>query len=196
MNIRLASKITCRMVSLVLLMTAGFPRTGSATPHEHASSSEREDSRGSVNATARAENVTVVRMLSSTGAAIALSAAQAAAQRSGSKVVIAAVDAYGYLVALLRMDGAPVVSIRVAESKARTAAELKTPSLALQKLVDGGNPSFLSITSLAPLEGGIPILVDGIVVGAVGVSGMDAATDATIAKAGADAAGLTPASTR
>ncbi len=187
MNIRLASKVMCRNISPALLIIAGVPHTVSAAPPDRVPSSDNR---------ARAQNVTVVRMLSSAGAATAVAAAQAEALRNGSKVVIAAVDAYGNLVALLRMDGAPIVGIAAAESKARTAAQLQAPSLVLQKLVDGGKPSFLAIAGLAPLEGGMPILVEGVVVGDVGVSGVDPDSDAAIAKAAADAAGVTGGTAR
>lgn len=128
-----------------------------------------------------------VPMLTAAGAGQAVAAAEAAARLEGGAVVIAVVDAQGQLIALLRMDGAPLIGISVAQAKASTAAQLRTPTVALQRLVDGGTFSLLAAQGLAPMEGGVPVVIDGVAVGAVGVSGMDGPTDARVAQAAVDA---------
>lgn len=125
--------------------------------------------------------------LTAKGARIALAAAEAEAARHGWRVCIAVVDAAGNLVAFERRDGAPVPSIELAAAKARTAAQFGLPSKVFQTLVDEGQPSALSARGLTPLEGAVPILLDGVVIGAVGASGAAAAEDAAAAQAGAGA---------
>jgi uncharacterized protein GlcG (DUF336 family) len=100
-------------------------------------------------------------------------------------VTIAVVDDGGHLIWLQRLDGAPPISAAIAPAKARTAALGRRESKLYEDMINQGRVSFLSAPDLpAMLEGGVPILVDGDCVGAVGVSGVKSAEDAQIARAG------------
>ena len=99
-------------------------------------------------------------------------------------VTIAIVDDGGHPLALERLDGAAPVSAYIATEKARTAAMGRRPSASYEEMINGGRTSFLSAPLTAMLEGGVPILVDGQVIGAVGVSGVKSNQDAQVANAG------------
>ena len=121
-------------------------------------------------------------------ARVALAAAEAEALRGNWKVVIAVVDDGGHTMLLARLDGAQWSSIETAVEKARAAVAWKRPSRLLEESVNNGRTAFLSISQgMALLQGGVPIEVDGAVVGAVGVSGVRAADDEVIALAGINA---------
>ena len=102
------------------------------------------------------------------------------------KVVIAIVDSGANLLYLERMDGGLVGSVRIAERKARTAVQFKCPTKDFETGLAGGTTSLLKLDIL-PFEGGIPVLADGAIVGAIGVSGGTPAQDGQVAQAGADA---------
>ena len=115
-------------------------------------------------------------------------AARVEAEKNGWAVVIAVVDDGGHTVLLTRLDGAQWSSIETAVEKARAAVAWKRPSRLLEESVNNGRIAFLSITQgMAVLQGGVPIEVDGALVGAVGVSGVRAADDEVIALAGINA---------
>jgi glc operon protein GlcG len=117
--------------------------------------------------------------------------AEAEARKNNWSVSIAIVDDGGHLLWLQRMDGAAPVSAEIAPAKARTAALGRRESKVYEDMINQGRMSFLSAPSLEGLlEGGVPIVVDGQCVGAVGVSGVKSAEDAQIAKAGIAALGL------
>ena len=103
-------------------------------------------------------------------------------------VVIAVVDDGANLIYLQRMDETQIGSIEVAQEKARTAIKFKRPSKALEDAVAGGRNAILKLPGALPVEGGVPITVDGKIIGAIGVSGVTSQQDGQIAKAGADAA--------
>lgn len=112
-------------------------------------------------------------------------AAEAHAVQKGWAVSIAVVDAGGHLLWLQRLDGAAPISAQIAPAKAHTSALGKRESKIYEDLINQGRMSFLSAPGLQGLlEGGVPILVDGQVVGAVGVSGVKSSEDVEIAKAG------------
>jgi glc operon protein GlcG len=112
-------------------------------------------------------------------------AAEAEALRNGWKVSIAVVDDGGHLLWLQRLDGAAPISAQIAPAKARTAALGQRESRVYEEMINQGRVSFLSAPGLeALLEGGVPIVVDGSFVGAVGVSGVKSSEDVQIAKAG------------
>ena len=113
-------------------------------------------------------------------------AAEQKAQENQWKVSIAICDAGGHLLWLQRLDGAPVMSATIAPDKARASALSGKPTKALEDMVNGGRVAALAMT-IKPLEGAEPIIVDGNVIGAVGVSGVAAADDARIALAGVNA---------
>ena len=114
-------------------------------------------------------------------------AAEAEAVKNNWKVVVAIVDDGGHLLYLQRMDEVQIGSIDIAIGKANTSVRLKRPTKAVEDVIAGGRTAFLSVPHLMALEGGIPIVVDGKVLGAVGVSGVTSQQDAQIAKAGLDA---------
>jgi uncharacterized protein GlcG (DUF336 family) len=112
-------------------------------------------------------------------------AAEAEAARNGWAVTIAIVDDGGHLLWLQRLDGAAPVSAEIAPAKARTAALGRRESKVYEDMINQGRTSFLSVAPLqGMLEGGVPIMVQGQCVGAVGVSGVKSAEDAQIARAG------------
>jgi len=118
-------------------------------------------------------------------------AAEQEAVANGWKVVIAICDDGGHPLWLQRLDGAAPVSAHIAPEKAKTAALGRRESKIYEDLINNGRFSFLRAPELdGMLEGGVPILVDGHTVGAVGVSGVKSAEDVQIAKAGIAALGL------
>jgi glc operon protein GlcG len=122
------------------------------------------------------------------GARLAAEAAGTEADARGVFPVVAVVDAGGELVYVRRPDQAQVASVGVATDKARTAAIYRRPSKDFEDQATGGRPSALHLAGAVPLQGGIPLLVDGSVVGAIGVSGASsAAEDQELATAGASA---------
>jgi glc operon protein GlcG len=117
-------------------------------------------------------------------------AAEAEAVKNGWAVTIAIVDDGGHLTWLQRLDGAAPISAEIAPAKARTAALGRRESKVYEEMINGGRTSFLSVPTLrGMLEGGVPIMVQGQCVGAVGVSGVKSAEDAQIARAGIAALG-------
>ena len=119
-----------------------------------------------------------------------LNAARAEAQKNQWAVSIAVVDDGGHLLALQRLDGAPLVSVRIANAKAHTAALGRRESKVYEDIINGGRTAFLSVPQVeGMLEGGVPIMRDGTCVGAVGVSGVKSSEDAQIARAGIAALG-------
>ncbi|MEY3252539.1 MAG: hypothetical protein RL227_1512 [Pseudomonadota bacterium] len=118
-------------------------------------------------------------------------AAEAEALRNQWAVTIAIVDAGGHLLWLQRLDGAAAVSAAIAPAKARTSALGRRETKVYEEMINGGRTSFLSAPLIdGMLEGGVPILVEGHCVGAVGVSGVKSSEDAQIARAGIAALGL------
>ena len=116
-----------------------------------------------------------------------LDAARAEAEKNNWAVTIAVADDGGHLLSLLRLDGCAPVGAYIAPEKARTAALGRRESKVYEDLINGGRTAFLSAPLAGTLEGGVPVIVDGQVIGAVGVSGVKADQDAQIAKAGAAA---------
>lgn len=112
-------------------------------------------------------------------------AAESHARQHNWAVSIAIVDAGGHLLWLQRLDGAAPISAQIAPAKAQTAALGRRESKVYEDMINQGRASFLSVPGLQGLlEGGVPVLVDGQVVGAVGVSGVKSSEDVEIAKAG------------
>jgi len=109
----------------------------------------------------------------------------AAAKKSNSGGVIAVVDDGGNLTALERLDDTQVASVEVAIGKARTAAIFRRPSKVFEDQIRDGRVAALALPGATPLQGGIPITVDGKVIGAIGVTGNSPREDEDIAKAGA-----------
>ena len=114
-------------------------------------------------------------------------AAEAEAVKNSWRMVIAVVDDGGHLIYLQRADEALAGSIEVAIQKAKSAAMFRRPTKAFEDAVAGGRNALLGLTGAVPIEGGVPIMLDGKLLGAVGVSGGSAAQDGQVAKAGVDA---------
>lgn len=113
------------------------------------------------------------------------SAAEAEALKNHWAVTIAIVDDGGHLLWLQRLDGCPPISAQIAPAKARTAAVGRRESKVYEDMINQGRVSFLSAPTLdGMLEGGVPIVVDGQCIGAVGVSGVKSTEDAQVARAG------------
>jgi uncharacterized protein GlcG (DUF336 family) len=130
------------------------------------------------------------KVLGQEGARRALAAAEAEARKNGWRVSVAVVDASGELMAFTRMDEAAITSVAVAQAKARTAARFRRPTKALDSSLTAGRTALLAFEGIMPVEGGVPIVVGGRVVGGVGVSGVTSQQDAVAAQAGA--AAVTP----
>src|SRR5690349_2449500 len=113
-------------------------------------------------------------------------ATEAEARKRGATVVIAVVDDGGYLLVLERLDDAQVASVDVGIAKARTAAIFRRPSKVFEDQVKNGRIAALALPGAVALQGGVPIIIDGKVIGAIGVSGNSPQEDEDIAKTGAD----------
>ena len=113
-----------------------------------------------------------------------LAAARAEAQQHNWAVSIAVVDDGGHPLALERLDGCAPIGAYIASEKARSSAIGRRETKGYEDMVNGGRSAFLSAPLLTSLEGGVPLIVDGQVIGAVGVSGVKAEQDAQVAKAG------------
>ena len=114
-----------------------------------------------------------------------LAAARAEAQANQWAVTIVVVDDGGHPLALERLDGCAPGSAYIATEKARTSALGRRESKSYEDMVNAGRYAFLSAPLLTSLEGGVPIVFDGQVIGAIGVSGVKPGQDAQVAKAGA-----------
>src|SRR5919109_1634588 len=127
------------------------------------------------------------RVLDDAGAEAVLRAAQTAALKQGSRVVMAVVDPFGELIQMHRTEGAQVASSRVAVDKARTAAIFVRPSREMEEQVTGGRIGALALRGASCLTGGIPLKVGDEVVGAIGTSGETPDEDESCSLAGAAA---------
>ena len=114
-------------------------------------------------------------------------AAEAEARRHNWNVAIAILDDGGHLLHFVRMDGATPANSGIALEKGRTAAISRRSSGRWQELVKGGRPEMMKMPGILPVQGGLPIVVDGTCVGGVGVSGVQSHEDDQIAQAGIDA---------
>ena len=119
-----------------------------------------------------------------------MAAAEADAVKNNWGMAIAILDSTGHIVMLHRLDNTQYGSIAVAEDKARSALDYRRPTKVFEDLVAQGGIGMrtLAVRGASPLEGGIPLVVDGKIVGAIGVSGATSVQDGQVAKAGADAA--------
>jgi glc operon protein GlcG len=133
-----------------------------------------------------------VMVLDQAGAQAVLHAAKDGAQQRNAPSAIAVVDPAGDLLAFLRMDGVRPASADLAIEKARTAARLRRPTAEIEDNINNGRTAFVTADIMA-LRGGMPIHVNGEVVGAVGVAGLSKETDTEIATTAA--AALSPSST-
>ena len=117
----------------------------------------------------------------------AAAAAEAEAKKQGARVVIVVVDDGGHILLLERLDDTQVASVEVGIGKARTAAIFRRPSRVFEEQIKNGRVAALGLTGATPLQGGIPIMAGGKVIGAIGVSGETPQQDEDLAKVGAEA---------
>lgn len=115
-----------------------------------------------------------------------VTAAEVEARKNGWNVAISVVDEGGHLIMLQRLDGTQYGSIDISVQKARTAAGFKRSTKVFEDAIAGGRTAILGIEQVLPLEGGVPLLYRGQIVGAIGVSGVTSQQDGVVAKAGAD----------
>lgn len=115
-----------------------------------------------------------------------IDAAVTTAALRGLQIAVAVTDPGGALLGFLRMDGAPVVTVDVAIGKARTASLLGAPSKVFEDMINAGQTAMLSVPRLVPLQGGVPVMVDGTICGAIGISGSSGENDEALARDIAD----------
>lgn len=114
-------------------------------------------------------------------------AAEAEAVKNHWRMVIVIVDDGGHLIYLQRTDETQAGSIRIAVQKAKSAAMFKRPTKVWEDALAGGRQAILGLSGTVPSEGGTPVMLDGKLLGAIGVSGGSAQQDGQVAKAGVDA---------
>jgi uncharacterized protein GlcG (DUF336 family) len=119
----------------------------------------------------------------------AIAAGQAEARKNNWPVAIAVVDNAGHLVAFEKMDNTQTASVEVAQDKAVSAAIYRRSTKVVQDGLAAGGAGLrlLGLRAMSPVEGGIPLIVDGKIIGGIGVSGVNSDQDGVVAKAGADA---------
>lgn len=111
-------------------------------------------------------------------------AAEAEARKNKWNVAVAIVDDGGNLVYFQRMDGTQVASLDISQFKARGAIGFRRPTKELEDRLSGGAPQILNVPWMAPVEGGLPLVIGGEFVGAIGVSGVTSPQDGVVAAAG------------
>jgi len=111
-------------------------------------------------------------------------AAEAEARKNNWNVCVAIVDDGGHLLHLFRMDGATPANSRIAIAKGRTSAETRRSTAMWEERIKSGRTAMLRMPGVTPIQGGLPIVIDGECIGAVGVSGVQSHEDEQIAKAG------------
>ena len=113
----------------------------------------------------------------------AMAAAEAEARKNNWNVAIAIVDAGASLVLFGKIDDTQLGSVKIAIGKATTAVQFKRPTKALEDMIAGGRQVFLAVEGITPLQGGLPVMADGKLIGAVGVSGVLSSQDEQVAQA-------------
>lgn len=112
--------------------------------------------------------------------------AVAEANKHNWRVAIAIVDTHGFLKYFEMMDDTQTASANVALEKARTAAMFRRPTKMMEDAIAGGRNALLGMSGATPIEGGLPIIAEGKVIGAIGVSGLTSPQDGQVAQAGLD----------
>jgi len=118
-----------------------------------------------------------------------VAAGEAEAVKNGWNVAITIVGANGELILFHKLDETQPGSIAVSQGKARTSAQFKRPTKAMEEMISGGKTAFLAVEGIVPIQGGLPVIADGKVIGAIGVSGVTSAQDEQIAAAALAALG-------
>jgi len=112
--------------------------------------------------------------------------AVAEANRNNWKVAIAIVDPHGFLKYYEMMDDTQTASATISVEKARTAAMFRRPTKMMEDMISGGRTAALGLKGALPIEGGLPIVVSGKVIGGIGISGLTSAQDGQVAQAALD----------
>jgi glc operon protein GlcG len=112
-----------------------------------------------------------------------MAAGETEARKNGWNVAITIVDASGGLIMFQKLDETQPGSVAISQGKARTAANFKRSTKVLEDALTAGKTAFLSVEGMTPMQGGVPVLADGKVIGAVGVSGVLSAQDEQVAMA-------------
>jgi glc operon protein GlcG len=113
----------------------------------------------------------------------AMAAAESEARKNTWNVAIAILDAGGHLILFQKMDDTQIGSVNIAIGKAKTAVNFKRATKAMEDIVAGGRMAFLAVEGITPIQGGLPVVMDGKVIGAVGVSGVQSSQDEQVAQA-------------
>jgi uncharacterized protein GlcG (DUF336 family) len=116
------------------------------------------------------------------GAKKMMAAAEAEAEKNNWNVAIAILDAGGHLLMFQRLDGTQPGSVKIAIGKATTALNFKRPTKMMEEMATS-RPVFIAIDGIVPVQGGLPVIIDGQLIGAVGVSGVKSAEDEQVAQA-------------
>jgi len=135
-------------------------------------------------ATLGAQELSTKKSLNLAVTKVIVAAAEKEATKNGWAMFIAVIDDGGVLATVERMDEAQIGSLDVSIGKAQTALKFKRPSKAFEDLIDSGRNSLLGLPGVTPVEGGFPLMADGKVIGAIGVSGGSSQQDAQVAQAG------------
>jgi glc operon protein GlcG len=143
----------------------------------------------SISATNASAQLVEKKTLSLAAAKKAAAAAEAEAAKNNWTMVISVLDDGGNLLYLERMDGTQLGSIEVSQGKARTALQFKRPSKAFQDLIDKDQAHLITLGHITAVQGGLPIMAEGKVVGSIGVSGGASPQDEQCAQAGVNALG-------
>ena len=138
-------------------------------------------------ATVGAQQLSTKKTLNLAVAKQIVAASEKEAMKNGWQMFITVIDDGGTIIYLERLDDAQIGSQEVSIEKAETALKFKRPSKAFEDLVNGGHGSLLKLPGALPVEGGIPLMADGKVIGAIGVSGGSSQQDAQVAQAGVTA---------
>ena len=166
--------VTCFCIASALAAGAGFAQTPPANPLDNIPEKMPFDvPYGAPITLDRAESL--------------IAAAVTEAKKHDWKLNVAVVDAGGNLVAFQRMDGAQLGSIAVSQHKARASAKYRRETKAFESAVQGGNTYVLTLDDVIASRGGIPLVADGRIVGAIGCSGGSGSQDEVVCKAGAAA---------
>src|SRR5579863_5668139 len=143
----------------------------------------------SISVTSASAQLIEKKTLSLAAAKKMAAAAEAEAAKNNWTMVISVVDDGGNLIYLERMDGTQLGSIEVSQGKARTALQFKRPTKAFQDLIDKDQAHLITLGHITGVQGGLPIMAEGKVVGSIGVSGGASAQDEQCAQAGLNALG-------
>ncbi len=137
-----------------------------------------------VAATLGAQQLSSKKSLNLAVTKVIVAAAEKEAAKNNWAMFIIVIDDGGTLMSVERMDDAQIGSLDVAIAKAQTALKFKRPTKVFEDLINGGRNSLLGLPGATPVEGGIPLMADGKVIGAIGVSGGSSQQDGQVAQAG------------